>query len=136
MPSCTPELKEFSRRLLALEASLGQPGASSGPAVFRVCQKLRRSIGRLTGNEGYRALLIRALTLAGAEVPWLQKLNVAADGALEGLRDGPNLAESKIAEGEAMLVAQLLGLLVTFIGPVLTRELLREIWPKMDNLNF
>jgi hypothetical protein len=38
--------------------------------------------------------------------------------------------------GERVLVAHLLGLLVTFIGPALTRRLLQDIWPKLEDLEF
>ena len=40
------------------------------------------------------------------------------------------LADAEIAEGEAVLVAQLIGLLVTFIGEALTLHLLHEAWPE------
>jgi hypothetical protein len=40
-----------------------------------------------------------------------------------------------IAEGEVVLVADLLGLLVTFIGPALTVQLLGDVWPNLDDLN-
>jgi hypothetical protein len=47
----------------------------------------------------------------------------------------PNL---KIAEGGAEILAQLLGLLVTFIGANLTLQLVRDIWPRvaLSDLDF
>jgi hypothetical protein len=79
----------------------------------------------------------RALTLTGAEVPWLRALQIQADGSLAGLGDLEAKNELRaVTEGEAVLAAQLLGLLVTFIGPALTLRLLHDIWPKMDDLKF
>ena len=134
--SVSPNLKEYARRLLAYEASSGNPGDAQNPTVFRVCEKLRGPMGKLTGVRGFRSLLSRALALAGAEVPWLRGLHVQADGSLEGLAglEG-DLDRSAIVLGETVLVAHLLGLLVIFIGPVLTQGLLRDIWPKMEYMN-
>ena len=92
---------------------------------------------RLTGIGGFRSLLARALALAGSEVSWLRALHVKGDGSLEGLeKDEAKLDSREVAEGEVVLVSQLLGLLVTFIGPALTLGLLRDIWPKMNDLDF
>ncbi len=133
--SATPKPKEFARRLLAYEAASGKPADAKDSGVFRVCEKLREPLGKLLGVGGFRSLLSRALALAGAEVPWLRALHIKADGSLEG----PDELEAKldsraVAEGEVALAAQLLGLLVTFIGPALTQRLLQDIWPTMDDL--
>jgi nicotinic acid phosphoribosyltransferase len=93
-------------------------------------------LGRLTGVGGFRSLLSRALALSGEEISWLRALHINEDGSLEGLEKlevKPDTRE--IAEGEVVLVSQLLGLLVTFIGPALTAGLLHDIWPKMDDLD-
>ena len=37
-----------------------------------------------------------------------------------------------IVEGRVIVVAQLIGLLVAFIGEKLTLQLVREVWPKLD----
>ena len=54
-------------------------------------------------------------------------------GVLEGaepLRASPGLAA--LLEGRIALLAQLLGLLVSFIGPSLTARLMGEIWPRLS----
>ncbi len=133
--SATPPLKELARRLLIYEAATGTRAGSGESAVFRVCEKLRGSLGQLLGAGGFRTLLARALTLAGVEVPWLRELQIKADGSLEGLGElEAKLALRPLVEGEAALVAQLLGLLVIFIGPTFTLQLLHDIWPKMAGL--
>ena len=89
------------------------------------------SCARLTGYGGYRALLVRALALATAEVPWLGSLSVNANGSLEDLAGlHAQLPHAEFLEGKVVLLAQLLGLLVAFIGPTLTSRLVGEIWPQ------
>jgi hypothetical protein len=48
------------------------------------------------------------------------------------------LDPTKFFEGRVVLLAQLLGLLVAFIGPQLTPRLIGEIWPQIppDGLDF
>ena len=41
-----------------------------------------------------------------------------------------------VAEDDVILVAQHLGLLVTFICPALTLRFLYDVWPTMDDPNF
>jgi hypothetical protein len=136
MNNATPKLKEFARRLVAHEASSNSSSGTKRSETFRVCEKLRGPLSRLTGVGGFRSLLSRTLALAGVEVLWLRALHIKADGSLEGLEKIETKLDSRgIAEGEVVLVAQLLGLLMTFIGPALTQQLLRDIWPKLDDLD-
>ena len=91
------------------------------------------------GNVGFRALLSRALALANADVPWLRAVHVKADGSLEGLDElGAQVDPDEIFQGCVVLLAQLLGLLVAFIGEDLTLRLVRDVWPKLslNNLDF
>ncbi len=135
--SATPKLREFTRRLLAYEVASGKPANAKDSAAFRVCEELRQPLGKLLGIGGFRALLARALAVAGAEVPWLRALQIKADGCWEGLNELEGKLDPRaIAEGEVVLVSQLLALLVTFIGSALTLPLLHDIWPKMDDLDF
>jgi hypothetical protein len=64
------------------------------------------------------------------EAPSLEKVQVKADGSLEwaGTVDLQQ-AIDETAIGGAVLVAQLLGLLFTFIGQALTLRLVRDLWP-------
>lgn len=130
-----PNFRGSARRLLAYELASGISPEAKGSRVFFVCDKLRRPLAQLTGMGGFRSLLARALALAGEEVPWLRGLHVRADGSLDGLAElEANLGPEEIASGEVILVARLLELLVTFIGPALTLGLLKDAWPKMDDL--
>ena len=134
--NATPELKEFARRVLEYEAASGTLIDGTASAAYLVCEKLRGQLSKLIGSAGFRSLLSRALALAGAEVSWLRALHIKADGSLEGI-DGldKKLDPGVVAEGEVALVSQLVGLLVTFIGPALTLRLLHDTWPSMDDFN-
>ena len=129
MRSAPPRLRNIARRLLALEASSGRTREAEGSAAFPVCEKLRQPLSTLAGVAGFRSLLSRALALADGEIRWLKAVHVDANGSLEGL-DEAQLSDAEIAEGEAVLVAHLLGLLVIFIGEALTLHLLQEAWPE------
>jgi hypothetical protein len=87
---------------------------------------------------GFRSLLSRSLALTNDEARWMKAIQVKADGSLEGLEEAQaQLSETEIAEGEVVLIAQLIGLLVTFIGEELTLRLVQESWPDapFDDMN-
>jgi hypothetical protein len=132
-------MRGFAERLVAYETWGKKSSRTTSAVDFPVCEKLRPHLATLVGNAGFRALLSRALALAGAEVAWLRAVRVKADGALEGPEELHAQVDPKqIAEGRVALVAQLLGLLVAFIGENLTLRLVREVWPKvpLDDLDF
>lgn len=125
MSVATPPLRSLAAKLLALETD---PGPSSeATAAFRVCGKLGVLLTKLAGAAGYGALLSRALLLARADVPWLEGLKAQPDGRLECVRR--DIDNEELIRGEVALVAQLLGLLHTFIGESLTTQLVKEAWP-------
>lgn len=97
--------------------------------AVRVCEKLRISLTRFAGADGFTSLLRRALALARSEVPVLHGMQVKADGSLEGLEELVADHSSRGVEAAAAITTHLLGLLVTFIGEPLTLRLVREAWP-------
>jgi hypothetical protein len=124
MDAPSPAVRKLARRLLALEATSESAGsdAHSHEAV-RVCEKLRVSLTRFAGADGFASLLRRALALARAEVPSLDQVKIRPDCSIE------ELARNDRTEAGAALTAHLLGLLVTFVGQSLTLRLVRETWP-------
>ena len=121
------------QRLLLYETTEGLVAAKNqdpqppNEAAERVLEKLRGHLSKKIGTEGFRTLLARALTLTQARFPDLSAVKVAADGSLIGLREA---AEASVRiEGATALVAQLLELLVSFIGEELTRRIVITIWP-------
>ena len=133
MSRTTPKLRDVSDRLIAYETRENKSSETKTPAACLVGEKLRPHLATLMGNVGFRALLSRALALANAEVPWLRAVHVNADGSFEGLDElGAQVDPDEIFEGCVVLLAQLLGLLVAFIGENLTLRLVREVWPKLS----
>lgn len=120
------ETRELAKRLVAFEAAAKNPSKDDAHATCRVCEKLRRPLLTLAGTAGYSSLLLRALTLAKRETSALSVVQVKPDGSLEGL-------DGEAAEAHPILVAYLLGLLITFIGEALTMRLLRDIWPDLPS---
>ena len=126
-------LRRFARRLIDLETSLPASAKTNAAAVFPVIEKLRLPLSGLMGNGGFRALLSRALALAGTEMPWLRAVHVKADGSLEGWAElRSEVTAEELFQGSVELFAQLLGLLVAFIGEALTLRLIGEVWPKLS----
>jgi hypothetical protein len=126
-------MRSVAKRLMAYETPRRE---SSKLATFRAVDKLRAHLVALMGSGGFRALLARALVLAMAEVSWLRALHVEADGTLQGLgATHARLDPAEFLEGKVVLLAQLLGLLVAFIGTSLTSRLVSEVWPQISLSN-
>jgi hypothetical protein len=122
------ETRDLARRLLAYEAVAAETSVPTESAILRVFEKLRRQLCALVGIAGFWSLASRALTLARAEAPSLSAVELAADGSLQGLGE-PQIDQNHAEEGGAILIAQLLGLLLTFIGETLTVRLMQDMWP-------
>ncbi|MGA2697608.1 MAG: hypothetical protein ABSE92_16205, partial [Terriglobales bacterium] len=106
----------MAQRLLTYEAVAGEKSEPRESAAFRVFAKLRRPLITLAGVAGFRSLLSRALTLAKAEAPSLSAVQVAADGSVKGLDELASQTDKEQArDGGAILVAHLIGLLLTFV---------------------
>ena len=125
--TASPEIREFAQRLVAYEAAGDSAAGADLLAEVRVAEKLRHPLSRLAGVNGFRMLLVRALTLAKAQVPGLSTVQIEADGSLEGFSDLGNRAEA--AGAGVMLIAELLGLLAAFVGEAFTLSLVLDVWP-------
>src|ERR1043166_9800294 len=128
----TPKMRAFAGRLIADETK-GNHSGIKGPTSLQIFEKLRPHLATLMGTTGFRGLISRALMLATAEAPWLCRLQVTGDGTVEGFDGTDAWADAeKMAEGNVVLVAQLLGLLVAFIGEQLSLQMMREVWPGLS----
>jgi hypothetical protein len=130
MSTASPAIRNLTRRLIALEAARDDPSGAHAPRAVRVLETLRAPLSRLAGAAGFHALLSRALALAKAEDATLNPVQARADGSLEGFegdRHGPAAGAGE--GGGAVVVARLLGLLVTLVGEPLTLRLVRDAWP-------
>ena len=132
MSRAIPQMRDFAERLTACETTENKSTGTKTPAAFPVCEKLRPRLVTLMGNTGFRALLSRALARATLDVPSLRAVQVEADGSLAGVdKLEVQAAPEELAKGSVVLLAHLLGLLVTFIGETLALRLVREVWPKL-----
>jgi len=120
--------RNLARRLLAFEALRRTNGQHE--AVI-VCEKLRVSLTRFAGAEGFAALMRRSLGLSRADVPALAKVTLRADGCFVGLEEAAGGGDG--SEAGAVLTAHLLWLLVTFVGEPVTFRLVREAWPDLSS---
>ncbi len=124
--------RDLAHRLLAWEADAGEASESKESARLRVYEKLRRRLCALAGVAGFHSLASRALTLAKSEAPELTDVQVAADGSLQGLGEPilqMGIETNEGGEGETVLIARLLGLLLIFLGEALTLNLISDLWP-------
>ena len=117
----TSTTRELAQQLLAYEEVEANPAMANVQTVSRVCDKLRRPLTTLAGAAGFRSLLARALTLAKQESPALSAWEVQADGSLQAVN-------GEAAQSGAVLIAHLIGLMITFIGEALTLRLLHDVW--------
>ena len=124
----SPSLRYLAQRLLSLEAENRREAAQAHEAV-RVCEKLRVSLTRFAGPEGFASLLRRSLALARADAPSLEAVTINPDGSMEGLEALVSDTRNGGPEAAVGIIANLLALLVTFIGEPLTLRLVREAWP-------
>jgi hypothetical protein len=129
MDMSSASMRDLARRLVAIEAARESATSEKVHEAVRVCDKLRISLSRFAGSEGFTSLLGRALAMSRAEVPSLQTVNLKPDCSPEGLGLLAVDATSAGPEVAVVIAAHLLGLLETFIGKPLTLRLVREAWP-------
>jgi hypothetical protein len=132
MTGPTPELRALARQIVAL-GTTGEAADVAGE-VETTCGRLYAQLERLIAATGFHALLGRALSLASAEFVWLKGVRVAEGRACSfvGLRDAvEGRSVSEVGEAFVAIVANVLWLLVTFIGEDLTLRLVREEWPEL-----
>ena len=129
MDAPPPSVRALARQLLALEAAGENESEDPAAAAVRVCRTLRGALSRLVGQDGFAALLRRALAVARREVPALGSVEVESNGELTGFEALAAATPDEGSESAAAIAAHLLGLLVTFIGERLTLQVVREAWP-------
>ena len=127
-------MRDLAQQLLAVEAASQSVSLTHAPVAVAVavavCEKLRISLTRFAGADGFNSLMRRALALARVEVPALHAIQVKPDGSLEGLEKLAADPSNGGVEAAVAVTANLLGLLVTFVGKPIMLKLVREAWPE------
>ena len=120
--------RDLARSLVASEADANTTSLHIEPATVRVYERLRRQLGSPVGVDGFQALASRALALAKSQSPRLSAVQVTANGGLQGLGEVECHTDADDA-GEAgiILIAQLLGLFLTFLGEATTLRLIEDL---------
>jgi hypothetical protein len=126
-------MRDLARRLIACEADASTTSRQTEPATVRVYERLRRQLGATMGVHGFQALASRALALAKSESPRLSTVELWANGGLCGLAEVESHMEAD-EDGEAgiILITQLLGLFLTFLGEATTLRLIEDLRLQAD----
>lgn len=133
MRQASSAMQNLAHLLLRHEWNDSPDAATLSDAMERACDKLRRHLVKLMGPDGFTLLLVRSLTFAKTDFPWLTGIQVERDGSLKGLRAVVEEREpAETAAGFVAVLSHYLGLLVEFIGEALTLRLIQGIWPDVD----
>ena len=127
-----PAQRQVALWVLRQESNDADGADSMQAALERSCQKLCVRLAKLVTATGSQALLARAIRLAAADAPFVGGLRagVVPAACLEGVHDATRGVPPELAQtGLVAVIAHLLGLLVTFVGPDLTARIVGEVWP-------
>jgi hypothetical protein len=124
----TMGVRALAEVLIATQ-SAGQRSIAIHDSIFSIAD-MRPNLISLMGTGGFEALISHALTSARIEKPWLSEIRSKRDGTFDGLESAHSkLNAAEFHEGYVVLVTHLLQLLVQFLGPGVTREIVRKTWP-------
>ena len=125
--------RDLARSLVASEAEASTAALETEPASVRVYERLRRQLSAKVGVGGFQALASRALALAKSQSPRLSAVQVTANGGLLGFGEAESQTDAE-EDGEAgiILIAQLLGLFLTFLGEATTLRLIEDLRLQVD----
>ena len=120
--------RDLARSLIASEADANSTSLHPEPATVRVYERLRRQLASPVGVDGFHALASRALALAKSQSPRRGAVQVTANGGWRGLDEVESQTDPD-EDGEAgiILIAQLLGLFLTFLGEATTLRLIEDL---------
>jgi hypothetical protein len=137
MRQATPQLRDLAGRAFAREAKRSRSPAALAAGLEASCRRLHARLDPLIGAGGFRALLARALHLAAKDFPWLDVVSIEEHPAcgLKGLRKAvKGLDAQSVGDAFALVLANVIWLLVTFIGEDIAFGLLREVWPEVETI--
>jgi hypothetical protein len=125
--------RDLARCLVACEADTSTTALQTEPAAVRVYEKLRRQLGTPVGVDGFQVLASRALALAKSESPRLNTVQFTPTGGLRGLGEVESQTDTD-EDGEVgiILIAQLLGQFLTFLGEATTLRLIEDLRLQVD----
>ena len=125
------KLRRFVRHALIAASGENPNAAQLGSAFDLLCQQLRARLRPLFGGHAIRALFARAVHLAAVEFSWLSDVMPIAGDCCSNeavAAASTTLPADAIAEGLAAVLANDIGLLITFIGDDFVMPLVQEAW--------
>jgi hypothetical protein len=127
------ETRDLARSLVAREADTSTTSLHTEPATVRVYDRLRRQFSAPVGVDAFQVLASRALALAKSESHRLSAVQITANGGLCGLGEVESQTDTD-EDGEVgiILIAQLLGLFVSFLGEATTLRLIEDLRLQVD----
>jgi len=128
----TPKVAALAHELVLYEAATLSGSEATAFGAIHAIQKLGCAVRTLAGTAGFRSLLTRALILAQDKFPYLSAMRVKPDGSLKPCT---SISPREHADGTELVLARLLGLLVTFIGESLTLNLVIAAWPDLPHFD-
>jgi hypothetical protein len=127
----TPPAQKLAERVVAQVAGqlTGDDGALA--TLTSVHERLGRVLIPVVGEGGYRAIFARSVRKARAAHPCLDGVALAAgDPFLEPLLGRLRTEEERTIRASTVdLMARLIELMITLVGPELTLTLLGREWP-------
>jgi hypothetical protein len=126
--------RDLARSLIASDADSSTTSLHTEPASARIYERLRRRLASPVGVDGFQAIASRALALAKSQSPQLSAVQVTANGSLRGLGEVESQTNAD-EDGEAgiILIAQLLGLFLAFLGEATTLRLIGDLHLQVDD---
>ena len=125
--------RDLAGTLVACEANASTTTLQTEPATVRVYERLRRQLCAPMGADGFQVLASRALSLAKSESARLSAVQVTADGCLRGLGEVESQTDTdQDGDSGVILIAQLLGLFLTFLGEATTLRLIEDLRLQVD----
>ena len=120
--------RDLARSLVTRERNTNTASLETEPASVRVYERLRRQLGASIGVDGFQSVASRALAQAKSESPQLSDVQVMTNGDVHGLDEVEFQARPE-EEGEVgiILIAELLGLFLTFLGETTTLRLIDDL---------
>ena len=122
----SPAVLELACQLLDRETSTTTEAAGLGAAMQRACARVSDRLGRSIGEDGYAALLARALARTEAERPVLKNIRrgEAAGIHLDVVTAVDDCGATAVRAGLESLLAALFEILSDLIGVDMVRSLL------------
>jgi hypothetical protein len=125
--------RDLARSLVAREAETNTTSVHTEPATVRVYDRLHRQFSAPVGVDAFQVLASRALALAKSESRRLSAVQITSNGGVRGLGELESQTDTD-EDGEVgvILIAQLLGLFVAFLGEATTRRLIEDLRLQAD----